>query len=114
MLRDYAETTDADGQVITANSKDNEYQWMIIATTAEGRLAYLGFTGVWSGEYYDAQYNATKVYTITDRPVYRPGQKVQFKLWVRHAWRRACLRCSMALCRRRSITRNPIPPAPSR
>ena len=27
----------------------------------------------------------TKVFTITDRPVYRPGQKVKFKFWVRHA-----------------------------
>ena len=26
-----------------------------------------------------------KVFTITDRPVYRPGQKVNFKFWVRHA-----------------------------
>ena len=34
---------------------------------------------------YDAQYNATKVYTITDRPVYRPEQKVHYKFWVRHA-----------------------------
>ncbi len=27
----------------------------------------------------------TKVFTITDRPVYRPEQKVQFKAWIEHA-----------------------------
>ncbi len=31
------------------------------------------------------QYKQTKVFAITDRPVYRPMQKVKFKFWVRHA-----------------------------
>ncbi len=85
-VQDYAEHTDADGQLIVPSKEhDNEFQWIVTATTPEGRLAYLGFTNMWSGEYYDAQYNETKVFTITDRPVYRPGQKVQFKFWVRHA-----------------------------
>ena len=35
--------------------------------------------------YYDPAYNQVKVFTITDRPVYRPGQPVQFKFWVAHA-----------------------------
>ena len=51
----------------------------------KGRFAYLGFTGVWYPAWYDAEYNATKVYTITDRPVYRPDQKVRYKFWIRHA-----------------------------
>ena len=38
-----------------------------------------------TANWYDAEYNATKVYTITDRPVYRPEQKVKYKFWVRHA-----------------------------
>jgi uncharacterized protein YfaS (alpha-2-macroglobulin family) len=58
---------------------------VITARTPQGRFAYLGFTGVWSGSYYDAQYEQTKVFAITDRPVYRPGQKVKYKFWVRHA-----------------------------
>ena len=51
----------------------------------QGRFAYLGFTGVWYPTYHDAEYRATKVYTITDRPVYRPGHTVNYKFWVRHA-----------------------------
>ena len=85
-MKNYAEHTDGDGQlVVQSKEHDNEFQWIVTATTPEGRLAYLGFTNVWSGEYYDSQYKETKVFTITDRPVYRPGQKVQFKFWVRHA-----------------------------
>ena len=84
--RQFAEFTDADGQVFTGpKEQSNEYQWIVIARTPEGRLAYLGFSGVWYNDYYDAEYRATKVYTITDRPVYRPGQAVQYKFWVRHA-----------------------------
>jgi uncharacterized protein YfaS (alpha-2-macroglobulin family) len=84
--RNFAEATDDDGQIISQpKDKAEEYQWLITATTPGGRLAYLGFTGIWSGTYYDAEYNQTKVFTITDRPVYRPNQKVHFKFWVRHA-----------------------------
>ncbi len=86
LIKDFAEYTDADGQVILdLKRQPQDYQWLIIARTAEGRLAYLGFTNVWHGNWYDQQYNATKVYTITDRPVYRPDQTVKYKFWVRHA-----------------------------
>src|SRR5262249_53474097 len=39
----------------------------------------------WYNQRYDPEYNQTRVYTITDRPVYRPDQKVQFKFWLRHS-----------------------------
>jgi uncharacterized protein YfaS (alpha-2-macroglobulin family) len=85
-LQQFAEFTDANGQVITDEAtQPPNYQWVIIARTKEGRLAYLGFTGVWYGRRYDAEYNQTKVYTITDRPVYRPSQNVHYKFWIRHA-----------------------------
>ena len=87
---DFAETTDADGQVILEPGKmPHDYQWLITARSTDGRradrFAYLGFTNVWYGQIYDPEYNQTKVFTITDRPVYRPEQTVQFKFWVRHA-----------------------------
>ena len=85
-VRDFAEFTDADGQIFLSNKdQDSRYRWLVIATTPEGRLAYLGFTGVWYSGYYDRQYKATKVFVITDRPVYRPKQPVKFKFWVNHA-----------------------------
>ncbi len=73
---DFAEYTDADGQVILDGSRQpNDYTFLIIATTPKDqgrRLAYLGFTGAWWGGGYDAQYNESKVFVMTDRPVYRP------------------------------------------
>ncbi len=79
-------TTDADGQCsLDATGNDANFQWLTTATTPDGRLAYLGFTGIWGGQYYDAQYNQRKAFLITDRPVYRPGQTVKFKLWLETA-----------------------------
>ncbi|MCX7426558.1 MAG: MG2 domain-containing protein, partial [Planctomycetia bacterium] len=82
----FAEYSDADGQVMTdPKQQPANFAWLIIARTKQGRLAYLGFTGAWYGRYHDQEYNATKVYAITDRPVYRPKQPVHYKFWVRHA-----------------------------
>jgi uncharacterized protein YfaS (alpha-2-macroglobulin family) len=85
--RRFAEVTDADGQVILGQDKlPQDHQWLISARKPdEDRFAYLGFTNVWYRPYYDHDYNVTKVLAITDRPVYRPAQTVQFKLWVEHA-----------------------------
>src|SRR5205085_4414778 len=52
---------------------------------ADGRFAYMGYSGIWYGHQYDPEYNQTKVLVITDRPVYRPQHNVHFKAWVRHA-----------------------------
>ena len=82
----FAEQTDASGQVMPdPRDLKTDAQWLVIARTRGGRLAHLGFQHVWDGRHHDAEYEATKVFCITDRPVYRPEQTVHFKLWVRHA-----------------------------
>src|SRR5207244_3336768 len=86
----FVETTDQDGQVrLGPDRLPQDHQWLIVARKAGGReadrFAYLGFTGAWFNRIYDPEYNLTKVFAITDRPVYRPEQTVQFKMWVRHA-----------------------------
>jgi uncharacterized protein YfaS (alpha-2-macroglobulin family) len=93
----FNETSDADGQVILGQAKQRQdFQWLITARKLAGpgramgdtdleRFAYLGFTHVWFGRRHDPEYNQTKVFTITDRPVYRPEQTVHFKFWVEHA-----------------------------
>jgi alpha-2-macroglobulin len=90
LTKQFKAKADADGQVIVSpEQQDNQYQWLITATKKknpdETRFAYLGFTNVWYQRRYDAEYNATKVFTITDRPVYRPDQTVQWKAWIEHA-----------------------------
>lgn len=84
-VKRFVEKTDAEGQVIVDNGKmPNSHQWLITARK-DGRFAYHGFSYVWFGQRYDPEYNATKIYTVTDRPVYRPTQIVHFKAWIRHA-----------------------------
>lgn len=86
----FAEFTDADGQVVLAQNRlDQNMQWLITSRGENGKLddknrfAFFGFTHIWFGQIYDAEYSGHKVFTITDRPVYRPEQTVQFKLWLR-------------------------------
>ena len=88
----FARNSDADGMVFTDNTdQPSNFNWLTIARKkgdgagGRDRLAYLGFSGVWFGRSYDPEYHATRVFTMTDRPVYRPENKVQFKAWVRHA-----------------------------
>lgn len=83
----FAELTDADGQVRHAFKEDGnrQYSWLTMARTDDGRLAHLGFASMWHGGYHEPTYDQVRAYGITDRPVYRPEQKVQFKFWVRRA-----------------------------
>ncbi len=62
-----------------------DMRWLIIATDDGGRMAHLGFTGVWYSHRSDYKYRQRKAFVITDRPVYRPEDKVKFKAWVRMA-----------------------------
>jgi hypothetical protein len=78
--------TNATGQVLVdAPQNRADYSWLITAKAGSGRFAFLGFTNAWHGNYSDQQYNATKVFTITDRPVYRPAQTAKYKFWIRQA-----------------------------
>ena len=78
--------TDSRGLVIIepADMPQN-MSWLATAATREGRLAFLGFSSVWYPGYDETEYNQTKTLIMTDRPVYRPGQTVKFKAWVRQA-----------------------------
>lgn len=84
--KNFAEFSDEQGQ-LTPDPKllEQDFQWIAIARTEDGRLAHLGFTHVWMGHHQWDQLNEFKVYTITDRPVYRPAQTVKFKFWIGHA-----------------------------
>ena len=88
----FTRQSDKDGQVIlTAAELPIYYNWMIVARKDKDgvggadRFAYLGFTGIWYNRIYDPEYNQVRVLTMTDRPVYRPEHKVEFKSWIRHA-----------------------------
>jgi uncharacterized protein YfaS (alpha-2-macroglobulin family) len=86
----FSRLTDATGQVFVklVDLQLDSYDWIVTARTKAdpvrpGRFAYLGFSPVWYGDREHDRFETPKMFTITDRPVYRPGQPVRFKLWVR-------------------------------
>jgi uncharacterized protein YfaS (alpha-2-macroglobulin family) len=79
--------TDEEGQLQVpiadlTDARNGVYQWIITTSTPDGRLAHLGFANIWALGGWSWPPNEAKVYTITDRPVYRPGAPVRFKFWV--------------------------------
>lgn len=79
----FADRTDKNG-ICVPTQADNHYRWLTIARTPDGRLAYDGFKSVWqAAKISTMNYSPVKVYSITDRPVYRPHHDVKFRLWVR-------------------------------
>lgn len=88
--KNFAEFSDENGQVLVKpeaklGNVANQFQWLVIARTDAGRLAYLGFNGIWTGRTSVDIYDATKALAVTDRPVYRPKDTVKFKIWVAQA-----------------------------
>jgi len=88
-VTEQAATTDADGlAVVDAPRREPRvgvHQWLATARTTDGRLAYLGFTGLWPLDRNPQRFDQTTAIVITDRPVYRPGHSAKFKAWVARA-----------------------------
>ncbi|HEY3319939.1 MAG TPA: MG2 domain-containing protein [Planctomycetota bacterium] len=83
---EFSTVSDADGFAhATADKINRNWQWLAVASTKEGRRAFLGFSNVWFNNYNLEEYNVAKPLIITDRPVYRPNQPVKFKCWVAQA-----------------------------
>lgn len=86
VTREFSKQADKDGQVfVDGNDAPNSMQWLVQASGREKRQAFLGFSGLWYANYQDNYFQQIKAFAITDRPVYRPGQKVEFKLWAAEA-----------------------------
>jgi uncharacterized protein YfaS (alpha-2-macroglobulin family) len=81
----FSRQTDENGLIsLMPTEMERNMSWLATFNAA-GRMAFLGFSRVWYPNFRDHKYNQTKPLVMTDRPVYRPGQNVRFKLWVRHA-----------------------------
>ena len=75
-----------DGSVILAKDElDAEFQWMAVGRSAAGGRALMGFQSHRWNDFRWDELNNSRSYGITDRPVYRPEQKVHFKFWSRTA-----------------------------
>ena len=85
-VKEFAEVTDRQGQVVPpVAAPQQRFRWLVVARGAGGRRAYLGFRSAWFGRRVSRVFDNTRVFVITDRPVYRPGQPVRFKFWIRQA-----------------------------
>ncbi|MDO4586271.1 MAG: MG2 domain-containing protein [Planctomycetia bacterium] len=81
------EKTDEKGQFIFKDQNNLNENVLITATTpdtadSKGRFAYLGFSSYWIEGDSDEDYHQVRAYFVSDRPVYRPNQKAEFKFWV--------------------------------
>lgn len=80
-----AETTSGAGLAafeLAPEANEPGYDWLATATTPDGRHAHLGFASVWRQRVDVDPPRGTRTFLVTDRPVYRPGDKVEFKAWI--------------------------------
>ncbi len=80
-------TTSNDGLVLLDLKEQDRklsqnFSWLSIATTSEGRLAHLGFDGLWFNPNSWLRDLGVKTFCLTDRPVYLPEDTVSFKVWI--------------------------------
>ncbi len=82
-----AMVSDENGQVMPDVSElQQSFSWLVCATNSDGRLAYeQSRYGRPREEPPGTKSVPPRVFTITDRPVYRPGQTVSFKMWLRES-----------------------------
>ncbi|MBL9143285.1 MAG: hypothetical protein JNM99_06335 [Verrucomicrobiaceae bacterium] len=76
-------TRSTDEHGVVKFSARNDLQWLFVARDAAGRLAYSGFESFYSPGRNAEMLRQSRVFTMTDRPVYRPGQPVKWQLWAR-------------------------------
>ncbi len=82
-----AKKTDNDGQIILRNEisgslPHSNYQWMVIARDARGRIAVQG-NGYYSYAPMSAdRFRYFKAFGVADQPVHRPGDKIKAHFWV--------------------------------
>ena len=86
-FRDFTAKSDENGAVIVPKKQlykddSNIFQWLITAHDDQGRTAHQGFESIYVNPS-NENWQHFNIYTITDRPVYRPGQEVKWKTWAR-------------------------------
>lgn len=84
-LKQFVEQTDNEGLVqirLDTEPALRGYNWLAMASTDGGRLAHLGFNNLWFSPRTSKRDLGNKIFLVTDRPVYRPGDKVAFKAWI--------------------------------
>ena len=83
--REFSRVSDADGKtLLKPGDWDDEYQWLAIARSGDRSPAFYGFQSLnvqdsdWQNKNRDLSYG------ITDRPLYKPGDTVHLKFFLRN------------------------------
>lgn len=85
VTQQFALNTNENGMIISDRIENNNGTNWLITARGENRFAYYGFQNFWANSFHEQKYYNRKTYGITDRPVYKPSQKVHFKFWDRIA-----------------------------
>ncbi len=83
-VKDFKRTTDADGKTLLKRGDyDDQYQWLAIARKDGNSPAYYGFQNYNISEPQLENGNRDIGYGISDRPLYKPGDTVHLKFYLR-------------------------------
>ncbi len=81
----FTRTTDEEGRtLLKAGDMDSGYEWMAIARKADRATAFFGFQPFMIDEPAFENGNRDISYGITDRPLYKPGDKLHVKFFLRN------------------------------
>lgn len=88
-VRQFTAKTNQEGQYIFGDpesTRSHNMQWLIRTEAGNDdesqRFAWLGFKPIWFRTAGTNRLSRDKAFVIFDRPVYRTGQKVEYKIWV--------------------------------
>lgn len=82
LTRRHRVKTGPDGTAIVPSAIFEQYTWLVSAQLADGRETHLGFDDI-RGPYDEDPLDRSRLFIVTDRPVYRPGQKMNWHAWAR-------------------------------
>lgn len=89
---EFVERTNEQGEVIVPdklfgkfkfNGRDQNYRWMAYVEDSEGGLSLVGAASYWSGRIDRTRWQQNKTFSISDRPIYKPAETVNYKFWFR-------------------------------
>lgn len=83
--REFDRNTDNEGKtLLKPGDWDEQYQWLAVARKAGRMPAFFGFQPYHIEEASWENGNRDLTYGITDRPLYKPGDKAHLKFYLRH------------------------------
>ncbi len=69
---------------LTNSELDGSYQWLVTVRNGES-TTYHGFSRIWYSQRSQSTFAQVRAFGVTNQPVYRPGQTVQYALWLKEA-----------------------------